>query len=88
MKITKEMVMNLNIELAIKGCPFRYKFVDDMIISSMEITLPSMNCVDSFIVNPTKEFFDWLKMCIRDRLKVFHLRTGHYMTKPQCFPCS
>ena len=61
MKITKEMVMNLNIELAIKGCPFRYKFVDDMIISSMEITLPSMNCVDSFIVNPTKEFFEWFK---------------------------
>ncbi len=70
MKITKEMVMNLNIELAIKGCPFRYKFVDDMIISSMEITLPSMNCVDSFIINPTKEFFDWLKLWFKEKYKI------------------
>lgn len=65
MKITKEMVMNLNIELAIKGCPFRYKFVDDMIISSMEITLPSMNCVDSFIVNPTKRIFRLVKIMVQ-----------------------
>lgn len=56
MKITKEMVMNLNIELVIKGCPFRYKFVDDMIISSMEITLPSMNCVDSLLSTQQKNF--------------------------------
>ena len=70
MKITKEMVMNLNIELAIKGCPFRYKFVDDMIISSMEIILPSMNCVDSFIVNPTKEFFDFLELWFKEKYKM------------------
>lgn len=64
MKITKEMVMQLNNELSIKGCPFRYKFVINEISGmnpQIEITLPSMSCVDSFIINPTKEFFDWLK---------------------------
>lgn len=26
MKITREMVMELNNELAVKGCPFRYEY--------------------------------------------------------------
>lgn len=64
MKITKEMVMELNNELAIKGCPFRYSFneVGHSGNPYIEIALPSMNCVDSFIINPTKEFFDWLEL--------------------------
>lgn len=62
MKITREMVMELNDELSVKGCPFRYKFTNNVIVSSMEITLPSMSCVDSFIINPTREFFDWLEL--------------------------
>ena len=28
----------------------------------MKITLSSMNCVDSFIIYPTDEFFDWLEL--------------------------
>ena len=64
MKITKEMVIELNNELSIKGCPFRYKY-DEASYSGnphMEIILPSMSCVSSFIVNPTREFFDWLEL--------------------------
>ena len=64
MRITKEMVMELNNELANKGCPFRYEY-DEVECSSnphMRITLPSMSCVNSFIINPTREFFDWLEV--------------------------
>lgn len=64
MKITAEMVMELNNELANKGCPFRYEYDEAGYAgnSRMEITLPSMSCVDSFIINPTREFFDWLEL--------------------------
>ena len=67
MKITREMVVELNNELAVKGCPFRYKFNDNIISGTIEITLPNMNCVDSFIINPTREFFDWLKLCFKTK---------------------
>ena len=70
MRITKEIVMELNNELYIKGCPFRYKFSDDMIVSSMEITLSSMSCVDSFIINPTREFFEWLKLWFKTKYDI------------------
>lgn len=64
MKITEEMVMELNSELIFKGCPFRYKYDPTGYTGNphMEITLPNMNCVSSFIINPTSEFFDWLKL--------------------------
>ena len=29
-----------------------------------------MNCVDSFIVNQTKEFFDWLKLWFKEKYKI------------------
>lgn len=62
MKITKEMVMELNNELTNKGCPFRYEYDDGYTGNPhMKIALPSMSCVSSFIINPTKEFFDWLE---------------------------
>lgn len=62
-KITKQMITELNMELASKGCPFRYEIkktesMDDN--PCAEITLASMSCVNSFIITPTKEFFDWL----------------------------
>lgn len=64
MKITKEMVMELNNELVNKGCPFRYEYneADYSGNPHMKITLPSMSCVNSFIINPTKEFFNWLQL--------------------------
>lgn len=61
MKITNKMVMELNSELAIMGCPFRYAFRDTDNNPSIEIVLPSARFVDSFIINPTKEFFTWVK---------------------------
>lgn len=69
MKITKKMVMELNNELAAKGCPFRYEY-DEAEYSGnphMKIVLPSMSCVDSFIVNPTKEFFQWMEIWFETR---------------------
>lgn len=64
MKITKEMVMELNNELANKGCPFRYEYNEAGYSGNphMKITLPSMSCVNSFIINQTKEFFNWLQL--------------------------
>lgn len=64
MKITNEMVTELNKELVNKGCPFRYEYDEAGYTGNphMKITLPSMNCIDSFIINPTKEFFDWLEL--------------------------
>jgi hypothetical protein len=61
MKITREMVMELNNELSNKGCPFRYDYIEER-NPQIEITLPSVNYVDSFIINPTREFFDWLEL--------------------------
>ena len=60
MKITREMVTELNNELEIRSCPFRYKYKDEEYIPKIEITLPNMNYVDSFIINVSSEFFDWL----------------------------
>lgn len=64
MKITKEMVMELNNELAVMGCPFRYKYQDCFMSgnSQIEIILPNLYYVDSFSINPTKEFFSWLEL--------------------------
>jgi hypothetical protein len=63
MKITKEMTMELNNELAVKGCPFRYKYEEVAYSNNphIEIILPSMHGVSSFIINPTKGFFTWIK---------------------------
>lgn len=64
-KITKEMVMKLNNELSVMGCPFRYVYEEtpDVIsIPRMKITLSSMNCVSSCIINVEKEFLDWLEL--------------------------
>ena len=63
MKITREITMELNNELAIMGCPFRYKFDDKNCTGNnpqIELTLPSMSYVSSFMVHPTMEFFVWL----------------------------
>lgn len=63
MKITREMVEELNNELANCECPFRYKYDDCAPTGNpcMKITLPSMNGVNSFVINPTVVFFEWLK---------------------------
>ena len=73
--ITKELVMELNMELAAKGCPFRYEYRNYPPTPDMRITLTSMNGVDSFIINVTSEFFEWLEMWLKLKLPGF---------KPKC----
>lgn len=63
MKITEEMVMELNTVLANKGCIFRYEYYEpeyNLNNPHIRLTLNNMKFVDSFIINPTKEFFEWL----------------------------
>lgn len=67
MKITREMVVELNTELAIMGCSFRYRY-DEAGYSGnphIEIALPSMNFINYVSIHPKNEFFDWLKMWFR-----------------------
>lgn len=69
MKITSKMVMELNDELATKGCSFRYEY-DEYGASGnpqIKITLPSMSNVDSFTINPTKEFFNWMESWFKNK---------------------
>lgn len=72
MRLTKEMVVDLNNELAVKGCPFRYEFQESVGVGipSMEITLPNMNYVDSFIINVTREFLEWLELWFKTKYNV------------------
>ena len=67
MKITREMVMELNNELAFKGCPFRYEYEGATEIPHMEIALPNMNCVSSYIINVTKDFLEWLELWFKTK---------------------
>jgi hypothetical protein len=68
MKITKEMAEELNKELAVRGYPFRYDYDENMASNlHMEMTLPSMKGVHSFIINPTREYLDWLTLWFKIR---------------------
>lgn len=61
MKITKDMIVEFNEELAKKNCVFRYEFDDsELAIPCAKMTLVNLNYVNSFIVNLSNEFFDWL----------------------------
>ena len=68
--ITEEMVMELNNELSVKGCPFRYKYQHNYLFPSMKLTFPNMNCVDSCIINVTKEFLDWLRLWFKTKYEI------------------
>lgn len=68
MKITDAIVQELNEELKHRDYPFRYKYIEfGKNITCMQITLPNMLGVDSFIIKPTKEFFDWLQNWCSER---------------------
>ena len=61
-KFTQEIVADLNHELSAKGCSFRFQLQKEITDNpSIEIVLPSMNGIDSFILNITDEFFEWLQ---------------------------
>jgi len=69
MKITEEMVIELNNELKDMGCPFRYEYDENGYTGNphMKITLPNMTYVDSFIINPSREYFNWLKLWFKHK---------------------
>lgn len=67
MKITREMVIELNNELAVKGCPFRYEYEGATEIPQMQVALPNMNCVNSFIINVTRDFLEWLELWFKTK---------------------
>lgn len=69
MKITEKMVMELNNELANKGCPFRYEYDNDGYTGNphMILTLVSMNFVNSFILNLSAEYYKWLTLWFETR---------------------
>ena len=62
--ITEKMVEELNTELEAMGCCFRYiyneKFFAD--IPTIHITPISTTFLSSYVLNPTKEFFQWIKL--------------------------
>lgn len=64
MKITKEMVIELNNELANRGCSFRFEYGGEEFGKNPNINIIpcSMVYIDSYIINPTQEFFDWLEL--------------------------
>ena len=54
--ITEDMILELNNDLSNNECPFRYKLDNfDSTIMTIKISLPSMNGVDSFIINTSQE---------------------------------
>jgi hypothetical protein len=67
MKITREMTIELNSELAAMGCSFRYDYIDDERNPKIIITLPSEKYVNSFIINVTREFYDWLELWFKTK---------------------
>lgn len=70
-KITREMIMELNNELAVKCVPFRYEYkIMGSGHAGMEITLPNMNCVDSFIINVTRDFLKWLELWFKTKYEI------------------
>ena len=69
MNITVKLVNELNNELAAKGCVFRYKFeiYDCTKHPQLHLVLVNSTYVESFIINPTKEYFDWLILWFKIR---------------------
>ena len=72
MKLTKEMVSELNNELAVMGCSFRFAFCESKMtgLPSMEITLPSKNYVHSYIINVSRAYLEWQDMWFKTRYNV------------------
>ena len=55
MKIIKEMVVELNSELAIRGCSFMFEYKEDEFCKNPNINIIpcSMVYINSYIINPT-----------------------------------
>ena len=76
MKITSEMLDELNKELENMNLSFRYKFNDYGLNPSITITPINMSCIDSFILNVTNEFYAWLEVWFKNRgIELIHNNT-------------
>lgn len=73
MRITREIVVELNDELRIKGCPFRYEYTGETqysCIPQIEVTLPNMNYVSSCTINVTRDFLEWMELWFKTKFGV------------------
>lgn len=61
MKITKDMVRELNELLAEVGCIFKFEFCDREINPVIEVVPKSSAYLDSYVINLTSEFYEVLK---------------------------
>ena len=59
MKLTEKMVFELNSELSIMGCPFRYAYSEGT-VPSMEIQLSNTNYIKCYTIYPSDNFKEWL----------------------------
>lgn len=68
MKLSKEIVLKLNTQLAIDGCAFRYVLIENMLaMPAMKITLPNSKFVESTIINLTKDGFDFVESFLKSQ---------------------
>ena len=68
MKITQDMVTVFNMELNNMGCSFKLELFDNECKNPMCRIVPkSKMFLDSFILNPTKEFFRYLDSWFAER---------------------
>lgn len=59
MKITEDMIKTFNAQMETEGSIIRVRYIED-INPHCEIILSSFKYVDTFIINPTSEFYDIL----------------------------
>lgn len=68
MRITKEMVRELNAELKKSGCAFKYEIVKEVLANTVIERVPmSKKYISSSIINCTDEFYAYLNAFFRKK---------------------
>lgn len=77
MNITEEMVERLNKEVAERGCSFRFEYQSDkkVPIPGFYVVLPSMNCINSYTLNLSEDFINWLSLWFKITTILFFIAT-------------
>lgn len=72
MNITEEMVERLNKEVAERGCPFRFEYRSDkkVPIPGFNVVLPNMNCLNSYTLNLSGDFINWLSLWFKNNYDI------------------
>lgn len=72
MNITEEMVERLNKEVAERGCSFRFEYQSDkeVPIPGFYVVLPNMNCLNSYTLNLSKDFINWLSLWFKNNYDI------------------